>query len=54
MNRRWTPSSRRDRRWGSRSGRRAARGTDRYFALIIGGFALVVILIFVAILVYGS
>lgn len=54
MNRRWRPSSRRDRRRGSRSGRRAAEGADKVFLAVIGGFALVVILILIALVVFGS
>lgn len=55
MYRRWRPSSRRNRRSGStRSGRRAAEGADKVFFLIIGGFALAVILILVALVVFGS
>lgn len=52
---RWRPSSRRDRRrGGSRSGRRAAEGADKVFFAIIGAFALAVILILVALVVFGS
>ncbi|MDQ3863730.1 MAG: hypothetical protein M3317_09555 [Actinomycetota bacterium] len=46
MYRRWTPSSRRDRRRGSRRSReRHQAGTDRAFFLILGAFVVVALLV---------
>ncbi len=50
MYKRWTPSSRRDRRRGSqRSRERHQRGTDRIFFLVLGAFAVLVLLALVLI-----
>jgi hypothetical protein len=52
---RWTPSSRRDRRRGSQRNReRHERGTDRTFFLILGAFVVLALLALVLIFLVMS
>jgi hypothetical protein len=53
--RRWRPSSRRDRRRrGRRSRRGSTQGTDRIFFLLVGLFSLVLLLILGAVAFFNG